>query len=292
LLVVIAIIGVLVALLLPAVQAAREAARRMSCQNNVRQFAIATQNYHDAQKQYPAAGMMLPAAGSLSSSGLHVELLSYVEQNALSQIVGDQPNSALLEETIKSTNIPFYFCPSVDRGLYGYTDGYWGVSTYVGVMGAGRPEFVRQLESSHCGSYYTDGLFYPNSEVRIKDVTDGTSRTLIFGERSYELRTFFTSVWWDGGDVKNPSKVCVYPAKNLRWPIGGPEELGYYVKDTTVPAAQRQILFNDIPFGPNHVNGTQFAFADCHVEWISKDVDFTLLQSMATRNGDEAASSP
>lgn len=293
LLVVIAIIGLLVALLLPAVQAAREAARRMSCQNNLKQFALATQNYHDAKLRFPAAGNMLAAAGALSSSGLHIELLPYVEQSALGQIVKGQPNSANIEEAVKSITIPFFFCPSVDRGLYGYTDGAWGVSTYSGIMGAGRPEHVRQLEMSHCGSYYTDGIFYPNSEVHIKDVTDGTSQTAIFGERAYELRTLFTSVWWEGGSLNAPNKVCVYPAKNLRWPIGNPDKTGYYIRDTLAPpGAPKTILFNDIPFGPNHANGTQFAFADGHIGNLSEDVDFSVLQNLATRNGEETALIP
>src|SRR5690606_22605008 len=128
LLVVIAIIGVLVALLLPAVQAAREAARRMSCQNNLKQFGLATQNYHDAKKQFPPAGKLQSTAGMLTSVGLHIELLPYVEQGVLGQSVRNTLNSNDIAEAIKAVNIPFFFCPSVDRGLYGYTDGAWGVS--------------------------------------------------------------------------------------------------------------------------------------------------------------------
>ena len=80
LLVVIAIIGILIALLLPAVQAAREAARRMQCSNNLKQFGLACQTYHDAYKSFPSA--KLNRGGAWDTFSAHIVLLPYMEQGA------------------------------------------------------------------------------------------------------------------------------------------------------------------------------------------------------------------
>lgn len=294
LLVVIAIIGILVALLLPAVQSAREAARRMSCQNNVKQISLAAHNYHTTFKTFPASTWLLPEEAN-SALSLHIALLPFIEEGNLKDALQKAPgidevdaiNAALRESEIK-----IFFCPSAIKGTYDYTDDGWGVSTYVGISGAGKNGNVQNLEDSHCGDFYTDGIFYPNSEVSFRKITDGSNATLLFGERVYVLRTFFAGAFWSGDSNLTPSsRVCSYSAKNVRWPIGTPDDIGYYVKDSNAPAgASKVVLFNDLFFGSEHNGIVNFAYADGHVAGINDSIDLELFKSLATRNGEETIS--
>lgn len=291
LLVVIAIIGILVALLLPAVQAARESARRMNCQNNQKQLALAAINFHDSFGHFPPSGRILTQETGKISLGMHFELLPFIEEQSVKSAVGKINNMTELEASaaaLLSSQVSVFFCPSVDRGEYNYAAGDWGVSTYYGITGAGRPGYVRTLETAHCGDLYTDGLLYPDSKVNMKKVTDGTSHTLLLAERVYELRSFFSGAWWEGGTAQNPTKICTYSARNLRWPIGTPEELGYYVRDSFAPPGQpKTILFNDLFLGSHHPTTVQVAYGDGHVTGIGKDTDLNVLKDLATRNGGE-----
>ena len=287
----IAIIGILVALLLPAIQSARESARRMGCQNNLKQLSLAILNYHDVYKSFPPSGRILTQAAGRISLGLHFDILPFIEEGNVKDAVGKINNMTDLEAAnaaLRSVQVTVFFCPSVDRDSYNYTSGDWGVSTYYAITGAGRPGFVRSLEHAHCGDVYTDGLIYPDSEVGMKQVTDGTSHTLMLGERVYELRSFFSGSWWEGGTAQTPTKICTYSARNLRWPIGTPEELGYYVKDTLAPPGKpKTILFNDLFLGSKHPTHVQVAYGDGHVSSVDKVIDFGLLKDLATRNGGE-----
>ena len=102
------------------------------------------------------------------------------------------------------------------------------------------------------------------------------------------MRSFFSGAWWEGGTAQNPTKICTYSARNLRWPIGTPEELGYYVRDSLAPAGQpKTILFNDLFLGSQHPTSVQVAFGDGHVTGIAKDTALSVLQDLATRNGSE-----
>jgi prepilin-type N-terminal cleavage/methylation domain-containing protein len=292
LLVVIAIIGILIALLLPAVQAARESARRMSCQNNLKQLSLAILSYHDVYKSFPPSGRILTQASGAISLGMHFDVLPFIEEGNVKDAAGKATNMAQLDAAgaaLRAAQVTVFFCPTVSREDYNYTAGDWGVSTYYGLTGAGRPGFVRVLEHGHCGDIYTDGLLFPDSDINMKQVTDGTSHTLMLGERVYELRSFFSGSWWEGGTAQNPTKICTYSARNLRWPIGTPDELGYYVKDTFAPAGKpKTILFNDLFLGSNHAGQIQASYGDGHVSAVSKDIDFTLLKNLATRNGGES----
>jgi prepilin-type N-terminal cleavage/methylation domain-containing protein/prepilin-type processing-associated H-X9-DG protein len=291
LLVVIAIIGILVALLLPAVQAARESARRMNCQANEKQLALAAINYHDTHGHYPPSGRLLTQATGKISLGMHFEILPFIEEQTVKDAVGEIDNMAELEASevaLLASQVAVFFCPSVDRGEYNYAAGDWGVSTYYGITGAGRTGYVRTLESAHCGDLYTDGLVFPDSKINMKKVTDGTSHTLLLAERVYELRSFFSGAWWEGGTAQNPTKICTYSARNLRWPIGTPEELGFYVRDTFAPpGALKTVLFNDLFLGSHHPTSVQVAYGDGHVTGLGKDIDLKVLQDLATRNGEE-----
>jgi len=295
LLVVIAIIGILIALLLPAVQAAREAARRASCQNNLKQLALAAHNYHDSFNTFPASSWLLPGPGEDTvnggtSLGLHIALLPFIEEDSLKSIMKGASNVDdvdAISAALRELGISIFFCPSLERESQDYTNEGWGLTTYMGVAGAGLNGHFRDLEDAHCGDVYTDGVIYPDSQVSFSSIIDGSSNTLLIGERVYTLRSYFAGAFWSDGTRQMPGRICNYSSKNMRWPMGTPQELGYYVKDSAAPAAQKVILYNDLFFGSEHSGIVQFAYADGHTDTLSKDIDFKLLQSLATCNGGE-----
>jgi len=217
LLVVIAIIGVLVALLLPAVQAAREAARRASCSNNLKQIALALHNYHDVHLTFPSGWLDNPIANE-EAWGWSALTLPYIEQAPLHATLG--VTKARLVDQLRSLNgangpavaaaartvLKVFICPT-DSGHQGglvHTNRHFGggigfaaagftgnttlvgVSNYMGV--AGHRDVVNAAPNSGIffGNCSGDATICPNqvsSAVRMGDVADGTSSTLMVGER-------------------------------------------------------------------------------------------------------------
>lgn len=310
LLVVIAIIGILVALLLPAVQAAREAARRMSCVNNLKNMALACQNYHSAFATFPAAAEG-GEFGVSRAQGFHVTILPYIEEANLSDQVKQQLDAAngggveVLTDDISSLFLSLYWCPSKDVSeVEDYTEDGFATTTYFGVMGAARngdcmngPKYGGfGMEQTHCGIVARDGILVPYEPVAIKKVTDGTSHTAMIGERTYALRSLFLGSFYTGQSPQKATKLCVYSAKNMRWGISTPEEAGYYTRDNnpgptnnpTLSGSPTGVLFNDLFFGSEHPGVCNFAFADGSVRSISNDTDLVLLKNLASRNGGEA----
>lgn len=178
LLVVIAIIAVLIALLLPAVQQAREAARRSSCRNNLKQIGLAIANYESTVGCLPPSMCIIPTSTSNSSWSVHGRLMPYLEQqNFFEQI--DLGKAWGNFPIISGFRVPGYVCPTDPKGdrqrdtgtngiflyptTYGFNIGSWFV--YDPVTGAGG-----------------DGLFFPNSSIKIGGITDGVSNTLLASE--------------------------------------------------------------------------------------------------------------
>jgi prepilin-type N-terminal cleavage/methylation domain-containing protein/prepilin-type processing-associated H-X9-DG protein len=197
LLVVIAIIGVLIALLLPAVQKVRDAANRSICTNNLKQIGLALQMFHDNNDKLPAGfAQAIPPAPpdpyqEMSWMG---RILAYIEQDALNRMMeaafaqqGFSRNAqAVIHEPIYSTIISTYKCPSDDREyLARPEDGLPKVAftAYLGVNGT-------NLRAN-------DGVLYWNSQVRLKEITDGLSNTLMAGERPPNYNLVFG--WWYNG---------------------------------------------------------------------------------------------
>ncbi len=282
LLVVIAIIGILIALLLPAVQAAREAARRMQCSNNMKQLGLAAHNYMSAHGHFPPGAYWLHENIG-APGGLLVVLLPYIESGALldnfsfARAAVKYPNVEIAEQ-----HIPTYRCPSESGEnefdeLFTAAGGRFVNSNYVGVMGAEETVSGAHFEEGHCGRYYIDGVFYPNSEVKARDISDGLANTLAFGERTYQLRAWASGAYHYGDTT---SHVCVYSAKNVRWPINSDSSMLYF-RDKGPPFT---CVFNDLYFGSRHPGGAQFCFADGSVHFVNETIDFDTYQDMAIRN--------
>lgn len=176
LLVVIAIIATLISLLLPAVQQAREAARRSQCKNNLKQLTLALHNYESTHRVFPPGRVGFPLVWSAQA-----QLLPFVEQANLTTVFdfnippltfdGTYPQSAK-NEAFAKTKLPLMLCPSDADNVP--NSGFAGGISYPGNAGSG---------TVNDGSIKaTDGLFFSASAVRFGDLTDGTSNTVAFGE--------------------------------------------------------------------------------------------------------------
>jgi len=187
LLVVIAIIGTLVGLLLPAVQSAREASRRTSCANNIRQFGLALFNFESARRCFPPTDARTSSQAGWS---LHARLLPYAEESAIgSQIdfnaipfTGGFASQAPAAQfaTLFATPIPMLLCPSDPAPTVNTCNGAsYGGNNYMVSFGSAT---VSGANNYWEFSKPTDGIVYENSKVKISKITDGTSKTVIASE--------------------------------------------------------------------------------------------------------------
>ena len=188
LLVVIAIIGVLIALLLPAVQQAREAARRMQCTNNMKQLGLALHMYNDTYKALPM--------GVLQNHNWRVSVLPYIEQKALYDFLdfgqsfsGSSSNTGTNVNYLSKVAIDAFICPSspLDPNMNpGWNSHKFQYHHYMGVSGAVGTNI------GTCQKFYgwncDNGPFGMNRKVRLAELTDGTSNTMILGEQSDRVK--------------------------------------------------------------------------------------------------------
>jgi prepilin-type N-terminal cleavage/methylation domain-containing protein len=187
-LVVMTILGLLVAVLLPAVQAARESSRRTACSNNLRQIGIALNAYHTAQRQFPMGCLEWRAPGDADARQLawSVYLLPYLEEEPLFDTLDltmpfDSPRNAPAAATV----LPIYLCPSSTRRSP-LIDGR-GACDYGGVYG----ERITSPNSPPKGTMLIDAV------VTLKQVRDGASKTLIVAEDS----RFSDGQWINGRNI-------------------------------------------------------------------------------------------
>ncbi len=209
LLVVFFIIGLLIALLLPAVQSSREAARRTQCLNNLRQIGLALENYSSVFGVYPPGWIESGPGLDIPHWGWGARLLGFLEQSPL--VAGDLLGKWFATQetaTVQLTTLAVFLCPSSPGsgpveipvgGLapFGFTQ--FAPSNYVGSAGNKNPyDFPKT-----CG-----GVFFWNSAVAAANITDGMSSTLLVGERSRDL----SNATWSGGVLANN---CTAPS----WPV-------------------------------------------------------------------------
>lgn len=276
LLVVLAIIGILMSLLLPAVQAARESARITQCKNNLRQLGIALHHYHDVTGSFPS-GFVWP--NKTLWSGL---MLSQLEQTTIYNSLDfgvnwDVDGSA--NEAACGTYLSVFRCPSTDAPEHRTTNGiadrvpcsYIACTSGLIARESG-PRPVVGLDDA-------DGLFFVNSRIRMADIVDGTSNTVAVGEAIF----IYTG---QGLDLYGIDQFIDH------WYIGTPEgqvnEISESMGSTAAPINAFRIagLFVDekeLSFSSYHPRGAQVVFADGHVSLVSETIDRTIWSALGTR---------
>ena len=319
LLVVIAIIGILIAMLLPAVQAAREAARRMSCANNLKQIGLATHNFHAARN-----GIVPCSLNYRGFAAWPVLLLAYLEQDPLQgqyDITKEFIAQTEAGPDVFKTPVKTYFCPSRPRTTYCTVDAIntYGVSggpsagaLHDYAMNAGNDyptnlPWIRLANGIARDTQIGDpdnlenysGTFYPGPsysykpywtysgwkpQLSFKDVSDGTSNTLLIGEKFIFLNLQGKlgtqrgdSTMWHDGDIVSLGRLC------------GEEFPLVQDHDAVDSSGSSQVLNHGwhMPFGSSHPGVVNFVFCDGSVSSISMDVDSIALGYFATRAGGE-----
>ena len=288
LLVVIAIIGILVSLLLPAVQGAREAARRMTCTNNLKQLALGIHIYTDSNPTLPIS--ISPwqeayngPAENLTGKGWIVSILPMMEQQALF-------DSAILEgnffqnrglrhpqnEELRRTQLNFLDCPTdgftqeLSTDQYQLTGMDVALTNYKGVigdtrMGSGSSPFEGCMPDCHNGNGGPcNGTFFRNNHVwpvRLPDFVDGTSSTFLIGEDLPE-HNYHSAWFYSNGDYSSchvPLNFIEEPPNPAFWP-------------------------NAISFRSYHPGGGHFAFADASVHFISEGLSQRIYRALSTKD--------
>jgi prepilin-type N-terminal cleavage/methylation domain-containing protein len=308
LLVVIAIVAILIGLLLPAVQKVRASAQKTACANNLKQLGLAMGNFQDQYGQFaPGLGAtgdrMLPGMPNYASQTMppnlrfcswHTHLLPFLEQQALYD--GIHPRTTTTLALLKATPVLQFGCPS-DPGA-GKMDGLFPVTTYRGIRGIDRPNMAN---TESIGDPNAEGILFWRSNVKLTQVTDGLSNTLLFGEMGWtDYSAGYVGVWYatvnedmDFGARAWMVVSGVQLTQSCYENQGGPDTGTL----CPLPATYRR------PFMPTnmcnydtmwsyHIGGCNFAVADGSVRFIPY-VASTILPPMASRNrGDTVAEIP
>jgi prepilin-type N-terminal cleavage/methylation domain-containing protein len=277
LLVVITIIGILIALLLPAVQAAREAARRMKCANNFKQVGLSMHSHHSAKGKFPV-GCLYP--GGEWSWGTYI--LPYMEMQTVYDMINFKAQSYVADTNsykAAATLIPGYLCPSSPQG-----------QELVTVSGTPKPQLGRAdmcCIADSCNAftpvsgwpYYprpypeVDGMMGGLRACTIADVKDGTSNTLMVGEVTGKGPNTYVGSLWAGDNFLSTanginSPACSAPGGNYPTDSAG----GIY----------------SISFASFHSGGCHFLVADGSVSFFSQNISRNILAALTTRNGPSA----
>jgi len=288
LLVVIAIIAILIGLLLPAVQKVREAAARMSCSNNLKQLAIGTHAFHDANSKFPSNG---PGA-TYNMSGPNwswlAHILPYIEQGNLYQQLGI-PTANLGGQAGLAAVIKTFLCPSDGQSSQPRTNtadigGTVGQTNYKGVCGSNWQWGSYNIGGSPTGNGLDqgNGIFYRtdgspttsgHGPLTIVAITDGTSNTFLAGE-----------------DIPSLNRWCAWPYNNAA--VG---TCAIPLNNALLPGQPGYNNTGDWPdiysFRSRHTNGANFCLADGSVRFVSQSISITTYRNAATYNGGETLGS-
>ncbi|MBI3461768.1 MAG: DUF1559 domain-containing protein [Planctomycetes bacterium] len=313
LLVVIAIIGILIALLLPAVQAAREAARRMQCGNNLKQMGLAAHNYHGRYNCFPMGTFgvfmhswqlaILPEVEQANMMGL-VVFASRATGAPRGSGAPEGPNARLLNNFTPAFNwCPSSTAPRLMR-LLGPGGEKFASSSYNGISGASAsptdptdPTGGGRCVAGNQGYACANGVLVPNRSVKISDISDGTSNTLMVGECSGMGKTAAgvdedirgSGEWgcWigSGGAAGPPELGGLYTWAASPW-CRNVATIRYPVNMKTVLTGAggnfRDGTNNSLH--SNHPGGVEVLNADGSARFLAQTTDILLLRNLSIRN--------
>ena len=295
--VVIVLIGMLAAALLPAVQGARESARRAACGNNLRQLAVAIHKYEGAMGSFPTINMY-PYGEATLNSGWMPLLLPHLEQTDLyNRFRRDLNWYDSLNQTAVSTRVKVFECPSspvtaANRVISGTGAAPWPVATYQGattdyvasggLMGGMVPVYAPQgTETLRCGAMALD------TGRRVSEIPDGTSNTLLINEMAGR------PTLWQNGKPDTTSERSRASSTNLNisgaW--AGANYMGFrgFTYDGTVQPGAFGVNASNYYGGiySFHSNGANAAMADASVRFLKQDLDIYVIVALITRDGHE-----
>lgn len=316
-LVVIAIIGLLIALLLPAVQSAREASRRAQCVNNLKQMALATHMYSDSHGVLPPG-----TSGERAFASVQVLLLPFLELGNAASVfnLNFNVNTDSANYEARRLEISTYLCPSDgSHGRWKEADGInvptgktpaqSGRSNYFGNMGT--HGWIKDSQGVSVKSPMLRGLFCVESSVKLRDVCDGTTCTALFsevlrgaapGHDDTDITTVSLAAWGFGGNSgTNPSNLAPPAACDAATTTNNERGLRYYqdsiatalYSHTTPPNNPKPDCMCQFPdqghiaARSDHGGGVNVAFVDGHVQFVQQTVDMTVWKALGTRQGEE-----
>jgi prepilin-type N-terminal cleavage/methylation domain-containing protein/prepilin-type processing-associated H-X9-DG protein len=322
LLVVIAIIATLIGLLLPAVQSARESARRMSCQNNLKQISLAMTNYATAKKRFPPGQLQVANSKAVSWSAFFLEFMEQkniqITNDPVAQVTVASPDSRLYlkaplnskyNQKATSTILPFYLCPSTTRrhpsrtpeNKIGDVDGNGTIDPTAGegfacidyaACSGVSPNYASRypLPGSSQG-YPDDNGVFPNlasksltQATEIKKITDGLSKTFLICEITGRgiYGTDYRGAWASGQNC-----ITVGP-RSPTIPIVNPPPVD---GSSTVQSGYFRTTANASLFS-DHRGGVQVSMCDGSVHFITEGVDDAVITGLASKASGEVVSLP
>jgi len=277
LLAVIAIIGILVALLMPAIQSSREAARRTTCANNTKQIGLAVASYQLAQKAFPSSNtddlFTWDAGNTLRNHSWASLILPHAEESSLKNLI-DFSKSAMhaVNQVAASTIVPMYRCPSYTGADFTsdshYPTGKCAIGNYVSIA-ASDVDHLWGVEKK------PEGVIFPLSKIKPTDITDGLSKTIFIAEsREEKLR-----VWIDGRTAANTAlRYNSDDADSSAAPVVSLNYTPYYNDGDIVSE-----------YGPSsmHPGGALHLFGDGSVHFVADNIKASIYIALCTRAGGE-----
>jgi prepilin-type N-terminal cleavage/methylation domain-containing protein/prepilin-type processing-associated H-X9-DG protein len=309
LLVVIAIIAILIGLLLPAVQKVREAAARAKCQNNLKQLGLALHGYQDANGKLPpgAQNSVLPVPNPsgtqtyIAGTSWLVFILPQVEQGALySKYNFAQAYTSTNNRRVANFKVPIYYCPSgatlqsgngseTADGKRNETTHYYGLmgpstrkdpstlvvagKTYSYRVGSPTSNSAYACNGSLCQYRDSPGSITTNYIVRLTDLSDGTSNTLVVGEMSMNIP----------GGKSNGYRAWT---RGNSGGSGATKNVTYAMNSTFYNGSNN---FNDLSMGSNHTGGCNFLQGDGSVRFLRQSIDLTMYKASVSIHDGELA---
>jgi prepilin-type N-terminal cleavage/methylation domain-containing protein/prepilin-type processing-associated H-X9-DG protein len=330
LLVAIAIIGIMVALFLPAVQAARESARCMQCQNHLKQIGLGLHNYHSSFNQFPAGRMRTTVDGQGRCFSAYAHILPQLEASGLFERInfGANPEDPVSNGSALSQTIPFFLCPSDSHQIL-QSNTVAGVIVNSAVhnypLSSGT---TYPLSTRNPGGVPITGVFFENSWMKLAGVTDGTSQTVCISET---IKAEGGPSVWDGVSHTNGfvltagndnsttgpeltdyatqchgAGLLLQQTRGSRWLYGAPGHSMYNHMRTPndpdvdcrggLPHSIRtnhwwDRLSLNVAARSRHTGGVYALHCDGHVKFYSNSIDHSIWMALGSRNGSEIISS-